>query len=312
MGSITDIPGIRVGHATHPMENTGCTVILPEKPAVAGVDIRGSAPGTRETDLLRPTFLVQHVHAIMLTGGSAFGLRTADGAMQFLLEHNIGFAANGVVVPVVPAAVIFDLTPERNPAFPSTDMGYEACYNAGRKVREGAIGAGRGATVGKMLGPDRTMSGGVGSAAVRLPNGLMVGALAVVNALGDVIDPADGSIVAGARDADGTGFADSMTVLREHRGTPPLAGQNTTLAVVATTGRFSREGVTKIAQMAQNGLARVIRPAHTMYDGDTVFALSVGDDEADINLVGELAAETVAEAIVRAVRISNAPPSPRR
>ncbi len=306
MQAITDVPGIEVGHATHPTEATGCTVVMCRQGAVAGVDVRGSAPGTRETDLLRPGFLIQQIHAVVLTGGSAFGLRTADGVVQYLWEHRIGYNARGIIVPIVPAAVIFDLHSDRDPRFPDVQMGYAACEAAGRTTPEGLVGAGRGATVGKILGPENAMAGGLGSAATALPGGVWVGALAVVNSLGDIVDPKSGAIVAGAREPDGSGFADTLRCLKEGRRGSPLTATNTTLAVVATNAHLTKEQVNKLAQMAQNGIARVTRPAHTMYDGDVVFALSTGKETADMNLVGEVAAQMVSEAILRAVTLSNA------
>lgn len=300
--SITSVPGIRVGHATHATENSGCTVIIPDKPATTGIDIRGSAPGTRETELLRPTFLVREVHGIMLSGGSAFGLQTADGAMDYFRERKIGFDANGAIVPIVPAAVIFDLTPGRDPTIPDRQMGYQACRNAGSEVPEGRVGAGAGALVGKLNGLENSMPGGIGSSAFCLSDDLWVGALVVANPLGDVIDPANGNIIAGAKTADGKGFADSLVLLKNNARQQARFDGNTTLAVVATNGRFDREGITKIAQMAQSGITRATRPAHTMFDGDLVFAMSCGDKAGDVTTVGAVAAELVATAIVRAVK----------
>ncbi len=303
--NICDIPGILVGQAVHEAENTGCTVVLCKSGAVGGVDIRGSAPGTRETVLLNPGYLIRKVHAVVLTGGSAFGLRTADGVMDYLREQNIGYNANGVIVPIVPAAVIFDLNPDRDPAYPSRDMGYEAARNAAKNLQEGCTGAGRGATVGKILGMANCMVGGVGSAATELPGNVRVGTLAVVNALGDVLEPGSNRILAGARLPDGSGFADSYQVLKSGKNVGFQSKANTTLVVVATDAHFSKEEINKVARMAQNGLARVLRPAHTMYDGDIVFALSTGDKQADVNLVGETAAILTGEAIARAVKIAN-------
>lgn len=304
---ITDISGIEVGHATHPVENTGCTAVLCKDGAVAGVDIRGSAPGTRETELLKPTRLIREIHGIMLSGGSAFGLRTADGAMQYLSEHGIGYNARGNLIPIIPAAIIFDLGPDRDMAFPSVAMGYEACKNASVDFDEGLIGAGKGAGIGKIFGREQAMAGGIASAAIELGNGARVGALAVVNALGDIIDPENGSIIAGARTKDKQDFADTYQSLLAFSG-PTLdsgKGMNTTLAVVATDAKFNKEEINKIAQMAQNGISRSTRPAHTMHDGDVVFALSTSDKQADINIVGEAAAYMVSAAIIRAVKIAN-------
>jgi L-aminopeptidase/D-esterase-like protein len=305
MLKITDIEGIEVGHSTHPTEATGCTMILCREGAVAGVDIRGSAPGTRETELLRPTNLIRKIHGIMLSGGSAFGLRTADGAMKWCAENDIGYDARGIIVPIIPAAILFDLTESRNTDFPSVEMGYEACQAAGKDFAEGLVGAGRGATVGKILGRQYCMNGGLASAAMKLPGGVIVGALAVVNALGDVVNPKNGEIVAGARKADGSGFVDSVHTVINGGFPTNTAESNTTLAVVATNARFSKEEINKIAAMAQNGIARATRPAHTMHDGDVVFALSLGSKHADVSIVGEIAAMMVAEAIVRAVTLGN-------
>ncbi len=308
MLTISDIAGICVGHATHPTEATGCTMILCRAGAVAGVDVRGSAPGTREIELLRPTYMVRQIHGVMLSGGSAFGLRTADGAMQYCAEQGIGYHALGVVVPILPAAIIFDLYQNRDPAFPDVKMGYEACVNAGKDFAQGRVGAGRGALVGKILGLDNAMFGGLASVATELPGGVRVGALCVVNPLGDVVDPDSGKIVAGAQnpeDEDGT-FADTLAVLTARGGfRHPLEGTNTTLAVVATDAQFSKEEINKVAQMAQSGISRATRPAHTLHDGDVVFALSTGDKPADVSLIGEIAARLVSQSIVRAVRLAN-------
>lgn len=301
LDALCDVPGLRVGHAQHDVARTGCTVVLPEAPAIAGVDVRGSAPGTRELELLRPVRLVTHIHGLLLTGGSAFGLDAAGGVQQYLEEQAIGFDAGGIKVPIVPAAVIFDLSAGNVRHRPDRAMGYRAAKAAvAGDSASGAVGAGRGARVGKIAGPAHTMPGGLGQASEALGGGLVVGALAVVNALGDVVDGA-GRIVAGARDASGR-FLDSLQVLRSMTGqAPPAWGENTTLAVVATNAALNREQATKVAQMAQDGLARAIRPVHTMYDGDIVFALSTGTHTADITLIGAIAAEVVARAIVKAV-----------
>jgi L-aminopeptidase/D-esterase-like protein len=305
MSKITSIPNVKIGHATHDKENTGCTVILCGDGAVAGVDIRGSAPGTRETELLRPGFMIRQIHGIVLTGGSAFGLRAADGVMQYLSEQAIGYDARGIRVPIVPAAVLFDLREGRSPDYPTREMGYEACQNAAIDFEEGLVGAGRGATVGKILGIENCMKGGIGSSAIEIQGGVKVGALAVVNALGDVIDPANGKIVAGARNPNGKGFVDTVKYLMENPFPNKSPVSNTTLAVVATDAAFTKEEINKIAQMAQNGISRTIRPVHTMHDGDIVFALSTGKLKADVSVVGEVAAQVVSQAILRAVRISN-------
>jgi len=305
MAKITDINGIEVGHSTHSTEKTGCTVILCKKGAVAGIDIRGSAPGTRETELLRPGFMVRKIHAILLTGGSAFGLRTADGVMQYLSERGFGYDARGITVPIVPAAVIFDLRDGRDPLIPDVQMGYQACENAGERFEEGLVGAGRGATVGKILGLQWSMNGGVATTAIQLPGGIKIGVLVVVNALGDIINPENGKIIAGVRSPDGKKFLNSLKYIKEKQFKFDSSSSNTTLAVVATNAHFNKEEINKIAQMAQNGIGRSVCPVHTMHDGDIVFALSTGKQEADLNVVGEVAAQLISEAIVKAVRISN-------
>jgi len=302
-GTLTDVPGLLVGHATDLEHLTGCTVVLcPGQGCVAGVDVRGSAPGTRETDLLRPGQLVERVNAILLAGGSAFGLAAADGVMRYLEERGVGFAVGVTVVPIVPAAIIFDLTVGDFRVRPDAAMGYAACAaaNAG-PVAEGNVGAGTGASVGKALGPTQAMKAGVGSASLRLPDGLIVAALMVVNALGDVIDPATGQIIAGARLPDG-GWADTARLLLYGAPAAAAPGHNTVIGVVATNARLDKAQANKVAQMAHDGLARAIRPAHTMGDGDTIFTLSAGEVTADVTRVGQAAADVVASAIGRAVR----------
>ncbi len=300
-GGITDVPGIRVGHATDEQGITGCTVILCEAGATVGVDQRGGAPGTRETDLARPLHLVQEAHAVVLAGGSAFGLAAADGVMRWLAARGAGYDARGVRVPIVPAAILFDLGLGDPHAYPDAEMGWQACEAASDgPVPEGSVGVGTGATVGKALGMTSAMKGGVGTAAEDLGNGLQVAALVAVNALGDVVDPATGRILAGARLPDGR-FADTLSLLRQ-MAAQAAPGEATVIGVVATTARLSKEEACKVAQMAQDGLARTIRPAHTMYDGDTIFALATGAVAADVNVVGAYAAEVTARAIVRAVQ----------
>lgn len=300
--AITDVPGIRVGHWTDPVARTGCTVVLlPEEGAVAGVDVRGPAPGTRETDLLQPGRLVERVHAICLCGGSAFGLGAADGVMRHLRERGVGLPVGPVRVPLVPAAVLFDLA-VGTPAWPGPDEGEAACRAAtAEKPEEGRVGAGTGATVGKLLGPDGARPGGVGTASVRLPGGAVVGALAVANAVGDVY-ARDGSLLAGARGPDGT-HVDGWRMLLEARPRPqpPPAGASTTIAVVATDARLDKAGCRRLAETAQDGLALAVRPAHTPYDGDTIFAVSAGEVEADPMSLGVAAAEAMWRAIERAV-----------
>jgi len=299
--SIVEVPGVRVGHWTDAAARTGCTVILfPPPGAVAGVEVRGAAPATRETDLLRPGNLVERVHAICLTGGSAFGLGAADGVMRYLRERGVGFAAGRHRVPIVPTAAIFDLGVGEVGAVPGPDQGYAACLDAerGEPPAEGPVGAGAGATVGKLLGPERSCRGGVGTAAVRLPDGPTVGALAVANALGDVVDRA-GRVVAGARDEAG-GFVDAWRALLEGRSRRPAFG-NTTLGVVVTDAALDRTRCRRLAEVAQDALALAIRPAHTLYDGDAVFAVSVGEAEAEPTALGAAAVEALRAAIERAV-----------
>ncbi len=300
-GTICDVPGLRIGHFHDLRARTGCTVILPEKEAVCGVDVRGSAPGTREVELLYPVRLVEKIHALLLTGGSAFGLDAAGGVQRFLEERGIGFDVGVARVPIVPAAVIFDLVVGDASVRPDPSFGYQACLLADNRPAEGAVGAGCGATVGKLLGVEHASRGGVGTASIRLPDGLIVGALAVVNALGEVVDE-EGRIIAGIRNPKGTGFIPSLEILAATA--EPLSFQpaNTTLAVTATNARLTREQAVKVAQMAQDGLALAIRPAHTMLDGDIVFALATGELDADVNRIGAFACLAVAESIRRAVR----------
>lgn len=303
---LTAVPGIRVGHATDPAGLTGCTVVLCEEGAVGGVDQRGGAPGTRETDLLRPMHLVEKVHAVLLTGGSAFGLAAVDGVMRYLEERGVGYDTGVAKVPIVPAAVIFDLNLGNPSARPDAAMGYAACQAAtDGPVPEGNVGAGTGASAGKLLGIARAMKTGVGTAAIRLGDGLVVAALMVVNPLGNVVDPQTGRVLAGVRPPDMERPADVLPILRflhEQGLLRPFPANNTVIGVVATNARLTKEQVNKVAQMAQDGIARAVRPAHTMYDGDTLFALATGEKPADVNVVGAFAAEVVAQAIVRAAK----------
>jgi L-aminopeptidase/D-esterase-like protein len=305
--AITDVPGIRVGHAADREALTGCTVVLcPPRGAVGGVDQRGGAPGTRETDLLRPGHLVERVHAVLLAGGSAYGLDAASGVVRWLEERGIGFDTRVAKVPIVPAAILYDLDVGRADVRPDAAMGYAACRAAGRgPVAEGRAGVGIGCTVGKMLGPGQASPAGLGTASVDLGGGLVVGALVAVNAFGDVVDPQTGAILAGARALSGGGFADTLATMKGMVGKTILrfAGRShTVIGVVATNARLTKEETNKVAQMAHDGLARAVRPAHTMFDGDTLFALATGGRRADVNLVGAYAAEVVAQAIVRAVQ----------
>ena len=301
--TLTAVPGIRVGHATDPVGLTGCTVVLCEAGAVGGVDQRGGAPGTRETDLLRPMHLVQKVHGVVLAGGSAFGLAAADGVMRYLAERGVGVKAGPARVPIVPAAILFDLAVGSADARPDAAMGYAACIAASDEaVPQGNIGAGTGCSAGKLLGAGRATKTGIGSAAIELGGGLVVAALIAVNPFGDVVDEA-GWIIAGTRPLRGEGYADTLILLRGMTGRLALriAGA-TVIGVVATNARLDKEQVNKVAQMAQDGLARAIRPAHTLFDGDTLFALATGRVRASVTLVGAYAAEAVAQAIVRAAQ----------
>ena len=300
---ITDIPGIRVGHDTNLEAGTGCTVILCDTPAVGGVDVRGGAPATRETDLLHPLHMVEEVHAIILTGGSAFGLDAAGGVMRYLEEHSIGIDVGVAKVPIVPAAAILDLGFGSASVRPDAASGYRACEQAtAEAIPQGNIGAGTGATVGKLLGPGFMMKGGLGSASTRMDDGTLVGAIVVVNALGDVIDPQTQQVIAGARNPLG-GFIASNPF------------DNTTIAVIATSANLPKDATNKVAQMAHDGIAQVIRPAHTMFDGDTVFALALGTalqpkeaatTASQVSMIGATAAATLARAILNAVRNATA------
>ena len=299
--SICDVPGIRVGHFHLKEARTGCSVILPDEAAVAGVDVRGSAPGTREIELLHPVRLVDKVHAILLSGGSAFGLDAAGGVQQYLEENGIGFDVGVAKVPIVPAAVIFDLAVGDASVRPDKVMGYNACLSATHTFSsEGPIGAGCGATVGKLSGMDFCSPGGIGTASRNIGGDVIVGALTVVNALGEVVDEA-GNILAGVENSDRNGFIPSLELLKMSAAGIGFDTSNTTLSVVATNAKLTRESATKVAQMAQDGFAKAIRPAHTMHDGDIVFVLSNGDIESDVNIIGAFAAEIVAESIRRAV-----------
>jgi L-aminopeptidase/D-esterase-like protein len=331
---ISDIPGLWIGQASDAEALTGCTVVLTPDGAVGGVDVRGSAPGTRETDLLDPINLVDRVHAVLLAGGSAFGLDAATGVMRWLEERGHGVETGVARVPIVPAAVLFDLSLGRADRRPDAAMGYAACEDAmaadsprtARVVAEGNVGAGAGASAGKLLGPAMATKTGFGTACLTGPGGLLVGAVVAVNAFGDVRDPSTGAILAGTRNPAG-GFLDTAAVLTGQppgiagqpqgiAGQPPgfssgaggsagqSAGQNTTIGVVVTNASLSKAGARKVAQMAHDGLALTISPVHTVYDGDTLFALSCGPDEskvqADLSVVGTLAARAVAGAVIRA------------
>jgi L-aminopeptidase/D-esterase-like protein len=303
--TLTAVPGVKVGHFTLKERPTGCTVILTEAGATASVDVRGAAPATRETDLLNPVNVVQQIHAISLSGGSAFGLDSAAGVMKYLEEKGIGFPFGGAHVPTVPSASLFDL-PVGNPKIrPSADCGYQASKIAtDAPVGEGSVGAGAGATIGKTGQRGRAMKAGVGSAALTLPDGLIVAALVVVNAAGDIIDPSTGRVVAGVRTEDGKGFADARVLLRSGLSPVIRPGENTTLGVIATNAVLTKTQALRVAQMAHDGFARAISPVHTSGDGDAIFTLATGSKPGAANesRIGALAAEVMADAIVRAAR----------
>jgi L-aminopeptidase/D-esterase-like protein len=304
-GSITDVAGIEVGHFTAPRRPTGCTVVLARGGAVAGVDVRGAAPGTRETDLLDPCNVVGTVHAILLAGGSAWGLDAATGVMRWLEAQGIGLNVGPALVPIVPAAVLFDLLVGDASIRPDAQAGFQACQAASnRPPAEGNVGAGTGAAVGKMFGMPYAMKGGIGTASVTL-DGVTVGALIACNALGDVVDPETGALIAGARAADGAGLRDTRRALL--RGEPPLpilAGTNTTIGVIATDATLTKAQAKRLALMGHDGLARSINPVHTLSDGDTLFAMGTGlaGGSPGMMVLGVMAAEVVARATVQAVR----------
>ena len=308
--------GIEVGHAQNDEALTGCTVILCRKGAVAGVDVRGGAPGTRETDLLDPINLVEKVHAIALAGGSAYGLDAASGVMKYLEENKIGFNTGVAKVPIVPAAILYDLNIGQADVRPDSTMGYQAATSASsNKPAEGNVGAGTGASVGKMFGAKLSMKSGEGTASMDIGGGVVVGALVAVNAWGDVVDQQSNEILAGLRSGkvgpvrvgSKDYFADTLTMMKKPvgRNLMRLATRaNTIIGVVATNAKLTKAQASKVAQMAQDGLARTIQPAHTMLDGDTIFALSAGNRKADVSTVGAFAAEMMAQAIMRAVKMA--------
>ena len=304
MGTITDIPGFKVGQAQDLEALTGCTVIICPPDTVGGVDQRGGAPGTRETDLLHPMHLVNQVNAVLLTGGSAFGLDAAAGVMRYCEENKMGVNTGVARVPIVPAAVLFDLAIGDSKVRPDAEMGYQACLNASSDPPgEGNVGAGTGATVGKILSPKMATKSGIGTACIDLGGGGKVAAIVAVNAFGDVVNPENGEIIAGARGIKG--YADTLKVMKTFVGKKVMSfssgADNTVIGVVATNVKLNKEQITRVAQMAHSGLSRTIRPAFTLLDGDTLFALSSGKVEIDLNVVGAYAAEAYQEAILRAV-----------
>lgn len=325
--AITDVPGIKVGHAQNEQAHTGCTVILCTEGAVAGMDSRGGGTSTRQTDSLDPMHLVHEIQAVLLSGGSAFGLEAATGVMNYLEENGVGFEYGNTYIPSVPTAILFDLGLGDSNIRPDAKMGYQACLNASTTPpAQGNYGAGTGATVGKILGLERAMKSGIGTSSIWISEDLVVGAIAAVNASGDVIDPSNGKIVAGTRafqspleEKEGTlRFADSLKVMKDIYTNPDLywnSRENTVIGVVATNAKLNKVQSTKIAQMAQDGLARTIRPAHTMFDGDTIFSLATGKIRSHpkmefenpsyrhffVNLIGSFAAEAFAQAVLSAI-----------
>lgn len=303
--TLTRVAGIKVGHYTDKKAVTGCTVVLCPPKTVGAVDVRGGAPGTRETDLLQAHNLVAEVTAVLLSGGSAFGLSSADGVMRWHSERGLGYQSrSGLTVPIVPAAILFDLGLGRQDVYPDGAAGYQACQNAGSGVLElGSVGAGTGARVGAIAGNERASKGGIGSAAIALDKGLVIAALMAVNAVGNVYDEG-GEILAGLRSSDGAGFDSVLEAFAKLSGESPALAANeaTVIGVVATNGALNKAGARKVAQMAHDGIARAVNPAHTMYDGDTIFALATGEVPADTSLVGAYAAQAVTDAIRDAVR----------
>lgn len=303
--ALTDVPGFEVGHAQDLRGATGCTVVFCPPGTVGGLDVRGSAAGTRQTDSLHPFHYVDEVHAVLLSGGSAFGLDASGGVMRFLEEKNIGFQTSAGKVPIVPTAIIYDLGIGEGRVRPDQEMGYQACLNSGSGIlTEGSVGAGTGASVGKLMGIRLATKGGLGTTSICLSSGVIVAALVVVNAFGDVIDPVEGRILAGARDLlNERAFINSASRIKEGGLIRPEARfQNTTLGIIATNVKLSKREAVKVAQMAQAGLARTISPIHSTVDGDLIFALAAGNLHCDVNALGILAGEAVATAVLRAVR----------
>ena len=311
--SIVDVGSMRVGHFTDTRRPTGCTVIIFDRPTVAGVDVRGAAPGSRETDLLNPVNTVQTVNAILLSGGSAYGLDAATGVMRYLEEYKMGIRVGSVIVPIVPAAILFDLELGDARIRPDAQAGYDACISASiEHPAEGSVGAGAGATVGKLFGMRSAMKSGIGSASITIGDtDLTVGAIVAVNAVGDVLSRDTGKIIAGARTNDGQDFLDSMKELLAGSSVAGHIGGNTTIGIVATNARLTKTEATKVAQMSHDGLARVINPVHTGMDGDTIFAAANGTarSRVDISTIGAVAAEVMARAINRAVRTATGLPN---
>ncbi|KXZ38913.1 L-aminopeptidase/D-esterase [Alkalithermobacter thermoalcaliphilus JW-YL-7 = DSM 7308] len=302
-GNILDVEGIKVGQVEDKEALTGCTVVICEKGAVCGVDIRGSAPGTRETDLLNPINLVDKVHAVVLSGGSAFGLDASSGVMKYLEENNIGFDVGVTKVPIVASAVLFDLHVGNYKIRPDFDMGYKACKQASDQIlNQGNYGAGCGATCGKINGTEYATKTGIGSYSIKLENGLVVAALVAANPFGDIYE--DGKIIAGALDFDKKNFINTYEQMKKKEKLNGFSINNTTIGIVATNAKINKAEATKVSQMAHNGYAKAILPIHTMYDGDTIFTIATGKIECDISLLGTMAAEAVQKSIINAVKNS--------
>ncbi len=302
IGVLLDVPGVKVGHKTDERGGTGTTVIIFEKGATGGVDVRGMASGSRETPALDPLHVTSSCHALCLSGGSAFGLAAADGVMKYLAERNIGYFARVAVVPIVPAAIIFDLSFKDVNARPDSSFGYEACLDAEKgETSMGSVGAGTGATAGKIFGVPNATKAGVGEASITTRDGVTVAALAVVNNLGDVLDHATGEIIAGTRDPKTGRFVDTAKTLAGMADFTPPMSENTNLIAVVTDAALDKAGANKLARMASAGMARTLRPAHSTFDGDMVFAFSYGQKKSDVNRLGIIAADAVAMAINRAV-----------
>ena len=313
LNALCDLPGVLVGHWTDALNGTGCTVVLTPDGACAGVDVRGSSPGTRETDLLDPTAGVDRVHAILLSGGSAYGLGAAHGAVRWLAERGYGWYTPAARVPIVPAAIVYDLAFNSSSVYPTEADAYIACESANASdASRGNIGAGTGCTVGKLLGFANSSRGGLGQASLTLAGGAIVAALVAVNAIGDIVDPTAARIIAGARDPESGQLADALTTLSSRFDQflfrRPPTRENTTIGVVATNLPLNKAQATKLAQMAQAGVTRTTRPAHTMYDGDCLFALGTGalDIPFELSLLGAMAAEVVAAAVLDGVRNASA------
>ena len=299
--NILDVKGLKVGQVQDEDGLTGCTVVICEEGAVCGVDVRGSAPGTRETDLLDPINMIQKVHAVVLSGGSAFGLESTCGVSQYLEERNIGFDVGVAKVPIVVGAVLFDLAAGDPKCRPDKKMGYKACEMASDTVlKQGNYGAGCGATVGKIKGPEYAMKGGIGSYSIKLDNGLVVSALIAVNAFGDIYE--DGNVIAGVLDNTKTKVLNSYELMKQGVNKGGFSIDNTTIGIVATNAKLDKAGCKKISQMAHDGYARAIFPIHTPHDGDTIFTMATGEIETDITLLGSIAAEVVEKSIVNAIK----------